>query len=112
VSTLTNTDNHPGLISTVIKPKKFKIELPKPKEKELKNAWVVKEEITEEINPEDLSPKSLKKYLKKNVKEQKRERRKEKKEMKLEFKKEFLKQSKKQVVEIGQIKPGVSVKRI
>ena len=32
VSTLTNTDNHPAMIGTVIRPRRFKVELPRKKE--------------------------------------------------------------------------------
>ena len=143
LTTRTNTDNHPGLIKTVVKPKKNKIKIdPKTKAPELEIEYVKAEDKnrskpsayveeilseeesdeeiemdTEELNKlEGMNEKEKKKYLrkinKKQVKKDRKERRKMKKEMKKEFSKNHQKYIKYNTVAVGEIRPGVSVRKM
>lgn len=141
LTTRTNTDNHPGIIKGTVrirrniikldprtKAPELDIEHVKVEKKEKPQPFVVEvlsEEESEEEpdldteelkNVEDMTDKEKEKYYKKlhkkQVKEEKRERRKMKKQMKKEFNRQHLKFNKVNAVGQGQIKPGVSVRRI
>lgn len=145
LSTRTNTDNHPGIIKGVVKPKKNRIKLdPKTKipdigidiedgntgKKHVPNEGPYKQEVvsendsdeeievdTQELKDlESMSEKERKKYLrkmnKKQVKKEKKDRRQEKKEMKKEFAKQNQKYAKMHTAGKGELRPGLSVRKI
>lgn len=141
LSTRTNTDNHPGIIKGIVKPKKNKIIIdPKTNapvletDKEQPSGITKKEkqgpyqeEIVSESDEDDIDEteiknletmteeerkKYLKKMNKKQVKKEKKERRQQKKQMKKEFSKQHQRYIKSNTVKQGEIRPGVSVKKL
>jgi hypothetical protein len=141
LTTRTNTDNHPGVIKSVIKPKKNKIKIdPKTKAPQLdveytgperkrpeKTGPYIEEMVSDEDSEEELDTEELanletmnekerKKYLrkmnKKQVKKERKERRQQKKQTKKEFSKQHQNYTKINTAKQGELKPGVSVRRI
>ena len=125
ISTYTNTDNHPALIQSIVKPKN-KINF-KDLTKVAKEDRVIEEEEVdsegEESEEQEISidlrglsekekKKAIRKIHKKAMKEEKRAKRISKKEQKNELKDEYKKQTRKNVVQVGHLKPGTSVRRI
>lgn len=142
LSTRTNTDNHPGLIKSVVKIKKNRIVLDpktrapeledgatndKPAERPSKEGPYREEEVSDsdddidvegqEIpNLESMSEKERTKYLrklnKKQVKKEKKDRRQMKKKMKEEFSKQKQRFNQINTTGRGEIRPGTSVRKL
>ena len=125
VSTLTNTDNHPGVIRTtrVVKVSKHKIELDKQFQVPLEGLVAVEvtkktvkpyavEEIESDKGDNAENAEEGKMDKKKAMKLERREKRKLKKELKQAFKDQNGKLVKATTAEIGAIRTGISVKKI
>jgi len=141
LSTRTNTDNHPGVIKSIVKVKQNPIKLdPKTRAPELedehkpvdnskqKSGPYIEAEISDDSDEdietdtkeipdlEKMNDKERKKYLrklnKKQVKKEKKERRVMKKQMKKEFAKQNQQYAKSHTVGIGEIRPGTSVRHL
>ena len=133
LTTKTNTDNHPGIIRTIVRPKQNPIKLdPKTRAPELESVTKVEEkpdkkqgpyveieqsdEEVEEDHLKDMTPEEIarmdKKQYKKMVKKERRERRAMKKQLKKEFSRQSQKYAQSRTVNKGQIRPGTSIKKL
>lgn len=139
LSTRTNTDNHPGIVKSVVRVKKNAIKLnPKTRAPELEGEVVQKEDkkksayVEEEVSDdsdedidvetkeiadlEKMTEKERKKYMRKLNKKQVKKEKKERRIMKKQMKKVFSSQSQEyqatRTVGMGELRPGTSVKHL